>query len=133
MVPVGFLWILYNPVQEARPIFEPIHTPLTAQLDHAASLRPDHVIASGLPGAVANGAGYRSIMQTLVLPDLPAFARLFPTLTPAQLYYIFNRYLDMGMIPGDQPKLLGEGVVGMPIGVIKDHATVLGVNDHPPH
>jgi hypothetical protein len=131
MLPVACVWVLYNPVQEAQPIFRPIHTPVTAQLDHAASLRPDHVIASGLPGAVANGAGYRSVVQTLVLPDVAAFARLFPDLSPAQLNYLFNRYLDMHLIDGTQPRLDGEGVIGLPTSVIEQHATIPGVNDAP--
>ena len=129
MLPVAWVWILYNPVQEARVIFAPIHTPVTAQLDHAASLRPDHVVASGLPGAVANGAGYKSVVQTLVLPDVAAFAKLFPTMSPARLNFLFNRYLDMHLIPGRQPRLDGEGVIGLPIDVIERHAIIPGVND----
>jgi hypothetical protein len=124
VLPAAAMWALYNPVQDSRAIFAPIHDDVTRYLDETAAQRPDGAIGVNFPGAILNGQGYRSVVHVLPTPQVDTFAAMFPDLDKAQLNEIFNRYAELFIIPGQQPKLEGNGIVGLPAGVIGQLATI---------
>ncbi len=123
-LPSAAAWALYNPVQDARPIFDPIASDITDDLDEAAAARPDGAIAVNFPGAILNGLGYRSVIHVLPLPQLDDFARMFPELGPRRLDAMFNRYVELYLFQGTEPKLVGQGSVALPESVVRRFAEV---------
>jgi hypothetical protein len=125
-LPAVAIWALYNPVQDSRIIFEDLDTEVTASLDDAAAERPDGAVAANFPGATLNGQGYRSLVHALPLPQLDDFRTMFPELPEDQLELIFNRYLELTLVDGTEPVLLGQGIAGIPRSRAADLATIPG-------
>ncbi len=124
VLPAAAMWALYNPVQDSRAIFAPLDTQVSRSLDETASKRPDGAIAVNFPGAILNGQGYRSVVHVLPTPQVDTFAAMFPDVPRDQINEIFNRYAELYIIPGSEPKLAGDGIVGLPAGVISQLATI---------
>lgn len=119
VVPTAAVWATYNPVQDSRAVFRPVDTPYTRTLDAAAARRPDHVIDAPGPGAVLTGLGYRSVFTVLPLPQLATFRALYPELPESELNRIFNRYVELVPVDESRPRLIHQGVVGLPRDVLR--------------
>ncbi|KGD76008.1 DUF7657 domain-containing protein [Pantoea vagans] len=82
---------LFNPLQDARPIFAKHDTEVTRQLTEEQN-KHGFVLGSNLPGAIANGIGFRSVAHVNTTPRLDFWKKKFSDL-PAPLFNgIFNRY-----------------------------------------
>jgi hypothetical protein len=124
VLPSAGVWATYNPVQDARVIFQPIDTPITRSLNAAEASRSDGVIAANLPGATLNGQGYRSVVHALPLPQLDKFRQIFPELSEPELNYLFNRYSEQYLTEGQRPMLESPGVVTLPMTSVGRVATI---------
>ena len=124
VLPAAAMWALYNPVQDSRAIFAPLDTEVTRSLDETAARREDGAIAVNFPGATLNGQGYRSVVHVLPTPQVGTFTAMFPDVPPDQINEIFNRYAELFVIPGSEPKLMGNGIVGLPADVVGQVATI---------
>lgn len=82
---------LFNPLQDSRPIFAKHDTAVTRQLTKE-QLQNGYVLGAGLPGAIANGLGFKSVAHVNTTPQLLFWRKKFPEI-PAPLFNgIFNRY-----------------------------------------
>jgi hypothetical protein len=104
VLPSAGVWATYNPVQDAKVIFQPIDTPITQSLDAAEASRSDGVIAANFPGSTLNGQGYRSVVHALPLPQLDKFRQVFPELSESELNYLFNRYSEQYLTEEQRPR-----------------------------
>jgi hypothetical protein len=104
-----------NPLQSAWPIFNRQPTPTTQSLDRLAKSQEGVLAVAGLPGAIANGLGFRSVSHVLPAPRLPFWKERFPKLSAADLDSIFNRYAHVVPTDDDSPRLMKEDVVGVPM------------------
>lgn len=106
----------FNPVQPAGPIFEP--RPPSPVLDtlraYAAANRRGWAVMPGWYGASINGAGVPAIDHILLRPDLAAFRRAYPTVGPAAINLLFNRYEHLMPDIRWTPMLLNDDVVAIP-------------------
>jgi hypothetical protein len=105
----------FNPVQSARPIFEPQTSPQLETFRAYAAASPKRaVIAEGLYGAVLNGAGVPAFNHTLMQPQLSVMRAAFPDLAPADFDELFNRYEHVQGEVRWAPGLLQADLVAAP-------------------
>jgi hypothetical protein len=87
------IFIPFNPVQRAGPIFAKHDTPVLRAAWAKQEAHPKRwLVANIVPGAVAVGMGFRSIRHVTITPQLAFFRERFPDLPPDQFNQIFNRY-----------------------------------------
>lgn len=122
---VAGAWIFagFNPLQTAWPIFARQPTPATAALDQLASSNGGVLAIVGLPGATANGLGYRAVNHVNAVPQFAYWRERFPALDEAEFRRIFNRYAHI--VPGAEfgPRLVRFDAVFVP------HARFVAVGD----
>lgn len=104
-----------NPLQSAWPIFDRQATPVIHSLNRMANDNGGILVAPRIPGAIANGLGFRSVGHVLPTPMLRFWRDQFPMLGEVELNTIFNRYAHI--VPSDEPSphLISDDVVGVPI------------------
>lgn len=81
----------FNPIQSAYPIFDLPQTPLLTELRLRAK-QDGVVLVPGMYGATINGAGIPAINQTLPVPQLAYFRKVFPEMPEDVFNNVFNRY-----------------------------------------
>ena len=97
---------IFNPLQSAKPIFDPPRIPFVEQLRQRASTdRRGWVMVElkqlGVLGAALNGLGVPAINHVLMAPQLEFFRPFFPDLSAQEFNAIFNRYAHI--MPQDVP------------------------------
>ncbi|KAA5981271.1 hypothetical protein F3I48_14290 [Pantoea sp. M_3] len=104
---------LFNPLQDARPIFEKHDTEVTRQLTEEQK-QHGFVLGSNLPGAIANGIGFRSVAHVNTTPRLDFWKKKFSDL-PAPLFNgIFNRYAHIQLHAEDYISTPSADVIRLP-------------------
>ena len=86
------VFVRFNPTQQAWPIFNLPETSVMRALDVMQATNQGVLVASGFPGASANGLGYRSLSHVLAVPKLAFWREHFPDLPQDELNVLFNRY-----------------------------------------
>jgi len=114
----------FNPLQSAWPIFNRPPNAVTKALDQLAASNDGILVVTGLPGAVGNGLGYRSLSHLTAVPQLEFWRKWFPDMPPAEFDAIFNRYSHVIPNGESQPRLLSPDSVGVPIGPFQRTAPV---------
>jgi hypothetical protein len=97
---------IFNPLQSAKPIFDPPRIPFVEELrQRAATDRRGWVMVElkqpGVLGAALNGLGIPAINHVLMAPRLDFFRPLFADLSAHDFNQIFNRYAHI--MPQDVP------------------------------
>jgi hypothetical protein len=88
----ALVFVPFNPLQKAGPIFAPPDTPLLRTLRAKQAAHPRlWLVDQTLSGAIAPGLGFRSVQHVLLVPQLAFFRARFPDLAPEQFNTIFNR------------------------------------------
>lgn len=119
----------FNPLQPARPIFDPPRTPVTAALDQIASSHGGILAVTGLTGAVANGLGYRSLSHVTTTPQIAFWHARFPQLPPDQFEVTFNRYSHIVPMNEGAPRLLQSDAIIVPVNLFQKTAPVRFVSE----
>jgi hypothetical protein len=93
----ALVFVPFNPLQKAGPIFAKHDTPPLRALAAKQAVHPKQWLVTrdldgALHGAVLVGLGFRSIQHTLIAPQLAFFRERFPDLPRDQFNQIFNRY-----------------------------------------
>lgn len=124
LVPTIIGWGLFNPLQSTQVMFRKPDTELTRQLDALAANRPDGAIAvSGVPDAVLNGVGYRSVTHVLATPNPQFFRSYFPALGEQTFNEIFNRYAHISLTTEPEPSSPSPDEIRVPFRVMAPYAT----------
>jgi hypothetical protein len=110
------IFISYNPLQRAGPIFAKHDTPYLRSLLAKQASNPHRWLLELIPpGATLNGLGYYSICHTLIAPQLAFFRKFFPDMSPAEFNETFNRYAFVAIDPKiDHPKAIQNDVILVP-------------------
>jgi hypothetical protein len=96
----ALVFVPYNPLQKAGPIFAKHDTPMLRALAAKQAAHPKQwLVAREFMGAVSTGLGFRSVEHTLIAPRLAFFRERFPDLPPDQFNQIFNRYAFIVLDP----------------------------------
>lgn len=104
----------FNPIQSAWAIFNRTPTRITRALDEIARENHGVLVVSNLPGATANGLGYRSLSHVTATPKLGYWREQFPELPESTRNRIFNRYSHIIPTPELLPRALTPDSVGVP-------------------
>lgn len=109
-------WLVggFNPLQSARPIFARPATPAVSALDALAHANGGVLAIVGLPGATANGLGFRSVGHVNAVPQLAFWRERFPELDDAQRERLFNRYAHIMPAAEVAPRLVRFDAVFVP-------------------
>jgi hypothetical protein len=92
----ALVFVPYNPLQKAGPIFAQHDTPYLRALAAKQAAHPKQwLVARELQGSVMVGLGFRSIQHALIAPRLSFFRERFPDLPPDRFNQIFNRYANV--------------------------------------
>jgi hypothetical protein len=94
------LFISYNPLQRAGPIFARHDTPTMRSLTELQENNRNHwLVPTFIPGSVQNGLGFRSITQVMMVPELVFFRQRFPDMPAPEFNYVFNRFAQVIVDP----------------------------------
>lgn len=105
----------FNPLQSAWPIFNHPPNPMTKALDQLAVSNGGVLAVTQLPGATANGLGYRSLSHVTAVPQLDFWRKQFPDMPKDEFKTIFNRYAHIIPHPENAPRLLQADAVAVPV------------------
>jgi hypothetical protein len=106
----------FNPIQSAKPIFDPPTIPLRASLDRLAERHPrGWLVVHGSDGAWPNAWGYASVSHVLYAPALDWFRPRFPELPEVEFENLFNRTLYTFLSARTIPFLLGDAALSVPL------------------
>ena len=113
----ALVFVPFNPLQRAGPIFANHDTPMLRTLATKEAAHPRNwLVDATLPGAVQVGLGFRAIQHVLIAPQLSFFREKFPDLPPDQFNAIFNRYAHIQLDPGISAPYVPQGdVVRVPV------------------
>ncbi|WBV22803.1 DUF7657 domain-containing protein [Pantoea piersonii] len=104
---------LFNPLQDARPIFAKHDTEITRRLSEEQKLN-GFVLGENLPGAIANGLGFKSVAHVNTTPQLNFWKKKFSDM-PAPLFNgIFNRYAHIQLYSEDYISTPSADVIRVP-------------------
>lgn len=98
----------FNPLQSAQAIFHSPPNESTRYFQHLEQANGGVLATMGLPGATANGLGFRSVSHVTAVPNMQFWKASFPELPPDELNAIFNRYSHL------VPELLAKPRVRQP-------------------
>lgn len=114
----------FNPLQSAWPIFNHPPSEMTKMFDRLAASNDGILAVSGLPGAVGNGLGYRSLSHVTAVPKLEFWRKRFTEMPNAEFETVFNRYSHI--ISGEElkPRLLSPDSVSVPRRVFQKTAPI---------
>jgi hypothetical protein len=112
----ALVFIPFNPVQRAGPIFAKHDTPLLRALwAKQDAHRKKWLVANVAPGAVMAGLGFRSIRHITITPQVAFFREIFPELPPEKLNIYFNRFAHIILNPAlKEPVVLQGDAVEVP-------------------
>jgi hypothetical protein len=110
-----FIFWSFNPLQPAWPIFNRHETKLSQAYDQLASQNNGVLSVVGLPGAVANGLGYRSLSHLTAIPQLEFWRKQYPDMDQAQFNNLFNRYSHIDTSYENLPKLIAADAIQVPV------------------
>lgn len=109
------LFGFFNPFLSAHEIFRPHESPTLKTLRVMEKAEPrGWLITGGYPGAILNGAGFRSLQHVLISPHVKFFRSWFPEMPEAELNGLFNRYAHIIVSDAEAPHLRGFDVVAVP-------------------
>jgi len=114
----------FNPLQSAWPIFNRPPNEMTKAFDQIAANNGGVLAVTGLPGAVANGLGYRSLSHVTAVPQLDFWRKRFPDMPSAEFDTIFNRYSHIVPVEESAPRLIQADSVAVPVGMFQKTALV---------
>lgn len=104
---------LFNPLQDARPIFAKHNTEITRRLSEEQK-QNGFVMGANLPGAIANGLGFKSVAHVNTTPQLDFWKKKFSDI-PAPLFNgIFNRYAHIQLYTEDYISTPSADVIRIP-------------------
>lgn len=104
---------LFNPLQDSRAIFSKHDTAITKQLTEEQKTN-GYVLGAGLPGAIANGLGFKSVAHVNTTPQMAFWQHKFSSL-PAPLFNgIFNRYAHIQLYSQDYISTPSADVIRIP-------------------
>lgn len=114
----------FNPIQSAWPIFNHPANQMTAAFDRLAASNDGILAVTGLPGAVGNGLGYRSLSHVTAISQLAFWRKRFPEMQTTEFETVFNRYAHI--IPNEEktPRLLSGDSVSVPVHLFQKTAPV---------
>jgi hypothetical protein len=97
---------LFNPLQSAKPIFDPPRIPIVEEARQSALANPHgwavvELHQPGVLGAVLNGFGVPAINHVLLMPQLSFFRPFFSDMSAEEFNFTFNRYAHIW--PKDVP------------------------------
>jgi len=125
-------WSSFNPVQDARPLFDTPRTDALTALQVQADQDPrGWLVVPGFGGAVLNGLGFASISHAMAAPQTDWFAPWFPELGPGELRATFHRFGHVQLYGGDVPQVLRQDVVRVPLATFGPALKPLGVRLDP--
>ncbi len=114
----------FNPLQPAWPIFNlPPNATLQA-FDRLAASNDGVLAITGLPGAVGNGLGYRSLSHLTAVPQMQFWRERFPSMPAARFEQVFSRYSHIIPDGEVEPRLLSLDSVGVPVSLFQKSAAV---------
>jgi hypothetical protein len=114
----------FNPLQSAWPIFNLPPNQMTKAFDQLAANNGGILAVTGLPGAVGNGLGYRSLSHVTAVPKLAFWRKQFPDIPIAKFDTIFNRYSHIIPTTESTPRLLQEDAVIVAVSLFQKLAQV---------
>ena len=120
------VWLFgrFNPLQSAWPIFNRSPNAWTQAMDQLAAENNGVLAVTGVPGAIANGQGYRSVSHVTAVPQLKFWRSRFPELPEAEFNAIFNRYSRVDVLDEDAPRMVYTDTVGVPVDLFQKTAPV---------
>ena len=105
-----------NPLQSAWPIFNSPASEVTRAFDRLAAGNGGVLAVTGLPGAVGNGLGYRSLSHVTAVPQLAFWRRHFPDCRRQVLYDLQpGRTSSAFRTRKSAPRSLALDSVGVPV------------------
>ena len=123
LIPTAVGWGLFNPLQSTRVMFRKPDTTTTRAFDALAATRPDRAIAvEGVPDAILNGVGYRSVTHVVVTPSPHLFRRYFPELEEDEFDRIFNRFAHVSLTSAPEPFVASPDVIRVPLSTMGRYA-----------
>lgn len=105
----------FNPLQPAWPIFNRPPNEMTKALDSLAASNGGTLAIEGLPSAVANGLGYRSLSHVTVVPQLSFWRMQYPDMAETAFNSVFNRFSHIVASESDAPRLLVDHAIAIPV------------------
>lgn len=104
---------LFNPLQDARTIFAKYDTEIIRQLGEEQK-QNGFVLAGNLPGAIANGIGFKSVAHVNTTPQINFWKKKFSDI-PAPLFNgIFNRYAHIQLYAENYISTPSADVIRLP-------------------
>lgn len=114
----------FNPLQSAWPIFNHPPNAWTKAMDQLAAQNKGVLAVTGVPGAIANGLGYRSVSHVTAVPQLNFWRDRFPQMPQTEFATIFNRYSRVDVLEQDYPSMVYADTVGVPVDLFQKTAPV---------
>lgn len=114
----------FNPLQSAWPIFNHQPNQMTQAFDQLAASNDGILAVTGLPGAVGNGLGYRSLSHVTAVPKLEFWRKRFSEMPTTEFDMLFNRYSHIIPLVENVPRLLQNDAVIVPVGLFQKTAPI---------
>jgi hypothetical protein len=112
----ALVFIPFNPVQRAGPIFAKHDTPILRALwAKQEAHRKKWLVANAGVGATLVGLGFRSVRYITITPQVAFFREVFPDMPPDKLNLYFNRFAHIVLDPSlTEPVILTNDSVAVP-------------------
>ncbi len=112
----ALVFIPFNPVQRAGPIFARHDTPILRALQAKQEAHPRKwLVANAGAGATLVGLGFRSIRHVTITPQVAFFRQVFPDMPPDRLNLYFNRFTHIILNPAlTEPVILTHDSIEVP-------------------
>ncbi len=104
----------FNPLQPAWPIFNLQANEVVNYLQQSERQNQGVLVVTDLPGAVANGLGFRALGHVTPVPHMDFWAQQFPEIPHDALNTLFNRYSHINPSLVAQPWLRQADAVEVP-------------------
>ena len=114
----------FNPLQSAWPIFNHPPNQTTKAFDQLAANNGGILAVTGLPGAIGNGLGHRSLSHVTAVPKMAFWRKQFPDMPIAEFETIFNRYSHIAPMTESVPRLLQADAIVVPVSLFQKTAVV---------
>jgi hypothetical protein len=123
------IFMRFNALQSAWPIFNLESNAVTKRFDEMASYNNGVLAVIGLPGAVGNGLGYKSLSHVLAAPQINFWKEIFPEMKSDDLNRVFNRYAHIMPTETNIPELIQLDLVSIPVNSLNKVIPVRYVQD----
>ena len=114
----------FNPLQSAWPIFNHPPNQTTKAFDQLAANNGGMLAVTGLPGAIGNGLGYRSLSHVTAVPKMAFWRKQFPDMPIGEFETIFNRYSHIVPMVEGAPRLIQADAISVPVSLFQKNAFV---------